>query len=142
MVIPAALVPELYVDDLEQSLRFYASMGFTVRYARPEERFAMIAQGAAQIMLEEPVGRVFGEVGSSGARGHGLNLQITVTDADDLRSRVPRGSLIPLDVETRSYAAGDEELTVRQFIVADPDGYLLRFSSVLSVTPARPAANP
>ncbi|WP_273185913.1 VOC family protein [Hyphomonas adhaerens] len=37
----AALVPELYVSDLAQSLDFYCgALGFSVVYQRPEERFA------------------------------------------------------------------------------------------------------
>jgi len=36
----AKLVPELYCSNIERSLAFYVNvLGFSVRYARPEERF-------------------------------------------------------------------------------------------------------
>ena len=36
---------------------------------------------------------------------------------------------LALPVEEMWYRAGEVEIGVRQFIVADPDGYLLRFQS-------------
>jgi catechol 2,3-dioxygenase-like lactoylglutathione lyase family enzyme len=50
----ASLVPELYVSTLARSLHFYVELlGFSVEYARPEERFASLALGGARLMLEE-----------------------------------------------------------------------------------------
>ena len=40
-------------------------------------------------------------------------------------------------LETRWYRVGAEEAGVRQLVVADPDGYLLRFQSSLGRRPAR-----
>ena len=37
--------------------------------------------------------------------------------------------------ETRSYRVGANSITVRQFLVQDPDGYLLRFSQALEDFP-------
>ena len=60
--------------------------------------------------------------------GRGVNLQIEVSDVDVLYKRVLEKS-IPLfmEIEDKSYVCGDEVFTSRQFIVQDPDGYLLRF---------------
>jgi len=37
------------------------------------------------------------------------------------------GVEVVVPLEDRSYVAGDEVIRLRQFVVADPDGYLLRF---------------
>ena len=57
-----------------------------------------------------------------------MNLQIEVADVDALHRRVSAASAhIVLALEERWYRRDREELGNRQFIVADPDGYLLRF---------------
>jgi hypothetical protein len=38
-------------------------------------------------------------------------------------------------LEERSYRVGDGQIVQRQFVVADPDGYLLRFASVREAAP-------
>ena len=50
----ARLVPELCVSDIEKSLDFYSNtLGFEIKYGRPEEGFAYLDKEGAQIMLEE-----------------------------------------------------------------------------------------
>jgi catechol 2,3-dioxygenase-like lactoylglutathione lyase family enzyme len=51
------LIPELEVEDLDRSLVFYTGIiGFTVHYARPEERFAFLELEGVNLMLEEAAG--------------------------------------------------------------------------------------
>jgi catechol 2,3-dioxygenase-like lactoylglutathione lyase family enzyme len=129
------LVPELLVEDLARSLAFWrGACGFTVRYDRPEEGFAYLVRGSAHVMLEER-GRgrnwVTGELAPP--YGRGLNLQIAVPDLDPLLAAL-RTASVPLfmEPETRWYRIGrDEEAGVRQALVQDPDGYLLRFQQSL-----------
>ena len=55
--MPAALVPELCCSDLDRTLRFYTEiLGFSVRSARPEDRFARLEREGAEIIVEEPMG--------------------------------------------------------------------------------------
>lgn len=130
-----ALVPELYVSDLAASISFYDLFGFAVRYARPQEAFAFIALGEAALMLEEPRGRIWLTAPLERPFGRGVNLQITVPDAATLAAVAARAGLVPLlPLETRRYARAGDGVTVRQFVIADPDGYLLRFSEVMEVT--------
>jgi catechol 2,3-dioxygenase-like lactoylglutathione lyase family enzyme len=50
----ARLVPEFLVTDIEKSLRFWRDLcGFTVLFDRPDEGFAYLDLGGAQIMLDE-----------------------------------------------------------------------------------------
>ena len=57
------LVPELYCAQLARSLQFYVEvLGFEVLYTRLEESFAYLHREGAELMLEEPRGRVFSQV--------------------------------------------------------------------------------
>lgn len=129
----AKLVPELVCSDFERSLRFYTEvLGFDVAYARPEERFAYLDREGAQIMLEQPAGRAFVNGDLAQPYGRGVNFEIEVSDADALLERVrAAGAEIWLPMEEKWYRREGFEVGNRQFIVADPDGYLLRFAQDL-----------
>ncbi|MDD2870276.1 succinate dehydrogenase assembly factor 2 [Neomegalonema sp.] len=133
------LVPELDVSDLDRSLAVYLGvLGFSLRYARPEERFAYLTRGAVHLMLEEAEGpgRRFHQAPLERPFGRGMNLQIRVEDAAALHERARAAGLeIRLPLEARWYRRGAEETGNLQFLLADPDGYLLRFFSDLGSRP-------
>jgi catechol 2,3-dioxygenase-like lactoylglutathione lyase family enzyme len=135
-----ALVPELDVSDLDEALAFYVDvLGFAVRYARAEERFAYLTLGGAHLMLEEAAGpgRRFRTAPLQRPFGRGMNLQIQVEDAGALHKRVLAAGFAPfLPIEDQWYRADTLLKGNRQFVVADPDGYLLRFFSDLGTRPA------
>ncbi|PPF52811.1 bleomycin resistance family protein [Clavibacter michiganensis] len=134
------LVPELLVTDLAASLAFWRDLcGFAVVYDRPAEGFAYIARGGAHLMLEQsgiirnwvtgPLERPF---------GRGINLQVAVEDADVVAEALTAaGVVLYLEPETTWYRIGDEEAGVRQLLVQDPDGYLVRFQSSIGQRPAQ-----
>lgn len=135
----AALVPELLVSDLDRALAFYCdACGFHLRFSRPEDGFAYIALGRAQIMLEEisdeawltgPLERPF---------GRGINLQIEIADVAALHQRlVEHGLPVFSPPETAWYREDAIEHGQIQFLVQDPDGYLLRFVQPLAARPVR-----
>ncbi len=134
----AALVPELIVSDIEVSTRFYLDvLGFAVRYERPEERFVYLEREGAELMLEQSTGRRFVDGALEQPYGRGMNLQIAVTDAVALYERVQAsGASVLLPLEERWYRRDAELLGVRQFVVRDPDGYLLRFAEDFATKPA------
>ena len=125
----AKLVPELICSDLARSLRFYTELaGFRILYERAEERFAFLDREGAQLMLEQPTGRAFLAGELAHPYGRGMNLQIEVRDVGALHARIAAsGARIHLALEEKGYRRGDAELGSRQFVVEDPDGYLLRF---------------
>lgn len=134
----AALVPEFAVRDWSRSLAFYRDvLGFEVRYLRPEEGFAYLALGGAELMLDQiGLGRDFGTPGPAEPLGRGLNVQISVPRIAPLLARLARaGHALHRQSEVRWYRRGDEEVGHSQFVVADPDGYLLRFYEDLGTRP-------
>ena len=133
----AKLVPELCCSDIERSLNFYTEvLGFSVMYARPEDRFAYLDREGAQIMLEQSTGRAFVAGELVYPFGRGINLQIEVADVASLYKVVEAdGAPIYLPLEDAWYRRDRTELGNRQFIVQDPDGYLLRFFEDLGVRP-------
>ncbi|HEY1294898.1 MAG TPA: VOC family protein [Chloroflexota bacterium] len=133
----APLVPELYCFDLERSVAFYVDvLGFAVAYERPEDRFVYLQREGAEIMLEQPTGRAFLTAELEHPYGRGINLQIEVADVVALYAAVQAASWpVFLELETRWYRRTDILLGSRQFVVQDPDGYLLRFFEDLGWRP-------
>lgn len=107
------LVPELSVSDWRASLTFYQLLGFSVAYDRPEEGFAFLVLGGAQLMIDQiGVGRDFDLPGAPRERpfGRGMNLQIEVAALDPILDRL-RQSAVPvfLGPEERWYRNGDPD---------------------------------
>ncbi|MGL3606181.1 bleomycin resistance protein [Rhizobium sp. G187] len=132
-----ALVPELAVSDWRTSRAFYCDLiGFEVAYERPEEGFSFLTLGDAQLMIDQiGIGRTFEIAGAPLERplGRGLNLQIRVPDIGAILSRLETAEIdLCLPLEEKWYRRDDHEVGNRQFLVADPDGYLLRCFEDLS----------
>lgn len=137
-----ALVPELAVSDWKQSKRFYCDvLGFTCQNERPEEGFCYLALGGAELMIDQiGTGRTFdgGHCPSNHPFGKGLNLQIEVADITPLLSGLKSADYpLFLPVEEKWYRVRNAEEGNLQFLVADPDGYLLRFFQNLGARPAK-----
>ena len=124
-----ALVPELDVSDLAASLHFWCTLlGFAVAYDRPAARFAYLVRGPIQIMLCERNGNWnVGELNRP--FGRGINLQMTVASlAPILDALAAAGWPLFRTPNEVWFRAGGQESGQREFLVQDPDGYLLRFA--------------
>lgn len=127
------LVPELLVSDIRASIDFWCGIcGFEIAYERSEERFAYITRGTAHLMLEERgIGRnwLTGEL--LRPFGRGINFQISVSEIDStVKALRDAGLALFMEPEARWYPVSEtDEAGVRQFLVTDPDGYLIRFQS-------------
>ncbi|CAL8898607.1 VOC family protein [Kocuria varians] len=134
-----ALVPELLVSDVLKSLEFWRGLcGFRINYQRAEEGFAYISLGSAHIMLEQHgVGRNWVTGPLEPPLGRGLNFQISVPRIEPIITAL-READYPLFMEPESkwYRIDSHtEAGVQQFLVADPDGYLIRFQESISHRP-------
>jgi catechol 2,3-dioxygenase-like lactoylglutathione lyase family enzyme len=132
--IPAKLVPELLVTDINASLRFWRDLcGFAVVYHRLEEGFAYLDRDGAQVMLEERGrGRNWITAVLEAPLGRGMNFQVSVKTLAPILEAL--GSVdwpLFLAPEQKWYRTGELEAGVHQFLVQDPDGYLVRFSASL-----------
>ncbi|HZX55313.1 MAG TPA: VOC family protein [Ilumatobacteraceae bacterium] len=150
------LVPELDVTELARSLAFYVGVvGFTLVFERPAERFAYLAINDAEVMLQQAdgPGRRFRTAPLERPFGRGINLQILVPDVDATYAAVRAAGLEPVvpleerwyDVDVVTPSGRWEQVGTmtagnRQFVVADPDGYLLRFYTNLGATPTKGAS--
>ncbi len=135
-----ALVPELAVTDWRASRGFYCDLiGFSVRYERPEEGFCYLVLGDAHLMIDQVgLGRdlVPEEAVLEQPFGRGLNLQIRVPEVHAMLLRLAEAkTILHLPLEERWYRRNQHEVGHRQFVVADPDGYLLRFVEDLGERP-------
>jgi catechol 2,3-dioxygenase-like lactoylglutathione lyase family enzyme len=137
--LPFRLTPELDVENIERSLDFYVRIiGFKVLHDRPEDRFVYLDLDGINLMLEEAAGpgRRFRTAPLEHPYGRGVNFQIEVRDAKGLYGRLEaagKSFIIPL--EERWYRQDKTEKGHQQFVVADCDGYLLRFFSSLGERP-------
>src|SRR5690349_2551271 len=103
----ASLVPELDVTDLAPSFAFYVGVvGFMIVFERPAERFAYLALGDAELMLQEAAGpgRRFRTAPLQRPFGRGVNLQILVPDVDATHAAVLDAGIEPtIPLEDRWY---------------------------------------
>ena len=134
-----SLIPELQVLDYDKSLDFYTRLaGFEVIYDRPEENFAMLETNSARLMIEELSTKSRSWLVGQMERpfGRGMHLQIEVQDIHRLYQRFKDAEYrIFFDLEEKWYRVNDIEIGHKQFLVQDPDGYLLRFFEKIGSRP-------
>ena len=134
------LVPELMVTDLDSSLAFWVScLGLEVAYQRPEDGFAYLDSNGAQVMLEQadPEAGQWLTAPLTKPYGRGINLQIDVAAVGPIIQKLGQAGF-PLYRECKDtwYRADKIEVGQREFIVQDPDGYLVRLVERLGERPA------
>lgn len=122
-------IPELSVTSLENSLKFYKTAGFEVKYNRPENKFTFISLNNIQFMLQELSDNDKWNVGElKYPFGNGINFQLEVEDIDKIYNNFKNNNYaIAFDIEENWYRQNDKILGNKEFLIQDPDGYLLRF---------------
>ncbi|HEU0000198.1 MAG TPA: VOC family protein [Ktedonobacteraceae bacterium] len=130
------LIPELSASHFEKSISFYIDvLGFQIKYQRSENQFAFLAYQGSQIMLSQRNGTW--ETGELAYPfGRGINIQMLVDDIEVIiRSLKEHGYPLMIEPEEHWYRKDDLLLGLREFLVMDPDGYLLRFSQQVGIRP-------
>lgn len=126
------IIPELSVSNLENSLKFYQTAGFKIEYERPENKFVFISLGEIQFMLQELSNNDKWSVGKiSYPFGNGINFQLEVTNLEKIYNNLKENYKIAFDIEENWYRQNNKLLGNKEFLIQDPDGYLLRFSEDL-----------
>lgn len=127
------IIPELSVTNLEKSLKFYIMLGFKIEYERVEDRFAFISLGKIQFMLQEISENDKWEIEPlKYPFGNGINFQLEVENLEEIYNKLKTSNYkITFEMEENWYRKDNELLGNKEFLVQDPDGYLLRFSKDL-----------
>jgi catechol 2,3-dioxygenase-like lactoylglutathione lyase family enzyme len=133
----ARLAPELLVEDIAASLRFWCDvLGFNVAYQRPDDLFAYLERPeGAQIMLCQRYGEW--ETGPlERPYGRGVMLQLYVDELDAVLSNSKRLG-VPIHSPLREIwrRHGDREGGQREFFLQDPDGYLIMVAQKIGERP-------
>ncbi|HGF5182122.1 bleomycin resistance protein [Vibrio parahaemolyticus] len=127
------MVPELSVSNFEESLNFYQNLlGFKIRNQRSNPEFAYLENENVQIMLEQihDTGWSTGEL--EYPLGRGVNFQMELTDISPILERLNAANVVLYREPNESwYDEGNVLSGQREFLVQDPDGYLLRFTQHL-----------
>ncbi len=133
MELRPALVPELGCQDVLASLRFYTDvLGFHIRYDRPKQGFYYLERQGAEIMIEQLDEGSWIAGQAVPPLGRGMHFQIGTTDLAALYETCKAANAVIFrDWEEAWYRADDHYVGQVQFIVQDPDGYLLRFEQGL-----------
>lgn len=129
----SAYIPEFSVTDFNRSINFYVNtIGFKIEYQREEKMFAFLSLGNSQIMIEQ-----INEYWKTGdpleyPLGRGINFQFEVEEIQPLIEILEKGNYpIFVPPEDNWYRVEGREWGSREFLVLDPDGYMLRFSEDL-----------
>lgn len=123
------LIPELSVSNLDKSLEFYENCGFKIEYDRPENKFAFISLEGSQIMIQEISKNDKWTLEKlKYPFGNGVNFQIEVKNVDKIYNKLKATNYsIAYAMEENWYRENNKLLGNKEFLVQDPDGYLLRF---------------
>ncbi|MEJ9233380.1 VOC family protein [Peribacillus butanolivorans] len=126
------LVPELSVSDINKSLNFYLNiLSFKLDYQRSEDKFAMLSLNDCQIMIEE-INGYWQTAELTYPFGRGINFQITVSDINEIYKSLRMYEYpIKIEIQENWYRADNKLKGQKEFLIMDPDGYLLRFVQTL-----------
>ena len=126
------MIPEFDVFNLDETLHFYVDLiGFKVVYDRPEDKFAFLELEDVQFMVQEiDKENLKWDTGElKYPLGIGINFQIDVKNIDEIYNRLKEDNYkIFVEMEDHYYRKDNEMLGEREFLVQDPNGFVLRFA--------------
>lgn len=124
-----SLIPELSVTDIEKSKEFYLNLGFKIMYERKEDKFCFLYLEDNQIMIEE-INNNWNVGEMKYPFGNGINISMTVSDIDSFyESIISKKIVLFRKIKTSKYRVDDIIYEDKEFLLQNPDGYLLRFNN-------------
>ena len=124
------LIPELSVFDILQTKNFYEELGFKIEYERREEKFVFMSFQDSQFMFEQIHDEGWNTGELTYPLGRGINFSIAVDDIENLYTLVKSKKIEIYKKLTKSvYLVNGIEEIQMEFLIQDPNGYLLRFTN-------------
>ena len=108
-------VVEIVGPDLERSLAFYLALGFEL--LRRTGPFAVVHWQGQRLFLAENA--------DAPTSNRWTNLRIVVDDVDAMLARIRMLGIEP------AHPIGDQPYGLRDFVIADPSGFGIRFAQAL-----------
>ena len=123
------LIPELSVSDIEKSLKFYQKLGFEIMYERKEDKFYFLELEENQIMIEQINDNW--NVGSlEYPFGRGINISMSLDNVEEYYNKLIKSNIkVFKELKISKYRVNEILYEDMEFLVQDPDGYLLRFNN-------------
>lgn len=122
------LIPELSVSNIEESKKFYLNLGFKIKYERLENKFCFLELEENQLMIEE-INNNWNTGELEYPFGRGINISMEVNNINLIYQKAIQNNYnIFKNIMTNKYRVGDNLIEEHEFLIQDPDGYLLRFN--------------
>ncbi len=124
-----SLIPELSVSNIEKSVEFYKKIGFKVIYERLENKFCFLELEHNQLMIEE-INDNWNTAILEYPFGRGINISMSVLDIEKMYNNLKDKNIeIFKELECHTYKVNEVIYKDKEFLIQDPDGYLLRFNN-------------
>jgi len=130
------LIPELSVSNFKKSIEFYTKiLGFKIEYERNESKFAFLSFQGSQIMIQQ-ANKTWNTAKLEYPFGRGINFQIETESVELLLNSLKKNKYpIFVDVKENWYRQNNKLVGNKEFLIKDPDGYLLRFAQDIGIKP-------
>ena len=122
-----SLIPELSVSDINKSKEFYLKLGFKIKYERIEDKFIFLELEGNQIMIQEE-NDTWNVGDMEYPYGRGINISMSINDVEKMYNELKDKIKMFRELEVHPYRVNDKVYEDKEFLVQDPDGYLLRFN--------------
>lgn len=124
-----SLIPELSVTNIENSKKFYTEIGFKIIYERKKDKFCFLQLEENQLMIEE-----INDNWNTGVLnypfGRGINISMSIKDIDKYYKEIKEKNIkLFQEIKISKYQVNEIIYEDKEFLIQDPDGYLLRFNN-------------
>lgn len=124
-----SLIPEFSVSNIKNSIKFYTDIGFEIIYERKDDKFCFLQLKKNQIMLEQ-----INDNWNTGILeypfGRGINISMSLENIDKYyKEIIEKGIVVFQKIKVNKYQVNNRIYEDKEFLIQDPDGYLLRFNN-------------
>ena len=124
-----SLIPELSVSNIANSIEFYTSIDFQIVYERKKDKFCFLELENNQIMIEQ-INKNWNTGILEYPFGRGINISMSIKNIDQYYNKIKEKNIkIFQEIQINKYQVDEKIYEDKEFLIQDPDGYLLRFNN-------------